>query len=64
MLKTLPKFFEQVRQEFNKITWTSKKQALSITAIVFVMVALTSLYFFGLDWILSSIVKFLLNLGR
>ena len=40
-LKTLGKsldFFNQVKQEFFKITWTDKKQALYITGVVFFMV--------------------------
>jgi len=56
-------FFNQVKQEFFKITWTDKKQALYITGVVFFMVFITSLYFFALDSILSSVVSFLLKLG-
>jgi preprotein translocase subunit SecE len=63
MFKNMLQFFYQVKQEFNKITWTTKKQALSITGVVFVMVFITALYFFVLDWILSGAVNFLLNLG-
>ena len=63
MFKNTFNFFNQVKQEFNKITWTPKKQAMSVSGIVFVMVFITAFYFFVLDWILSSIVGFLLNLG-
>ncbi|MFL1780783.1 Preprotein translocase subunit SecE [Candidatus Hepatincolaceae symbiont of Richtersius coronifer] len=63
ILKAPVKFFVQVKQEFKKITWTSKKQALSITGIVFVMIFITAFYFFVLDWILSTIVNFLLRVG-
>jgi len=61
-LKTSVKFFNQVVQEFKRITWTTKKQALSITGIVFVMVTITATYFFVLDWILSGSINFILNL--
>ncbi len=63
MLTNILQFYYQVKQEFNKITWTTKKQALSITVIVFIMVFITALYFFVLDWILSGAVNFLLGLG-
>lgn len=63
MLKKSLNFFNQVKQEFNKITWTPRKQAISISGIVFVMVFITAFYFFVLDWILSGVVGFLLNLG-
>jgi preprotein translocase subunit SecE len=63
MLRKSLTFFNQVKLEFNKITWTPRKQAMSISGIVFVMVFITAFYFFVLDWILSGIVSFLLNLG-
>jgi preprotein translocase subunit SecE len=63
MLKLSIKFLNQVKQEFKKISWTDKKQANSITLIVFLMIFITALYFFSLDWVLSTIVSFLLNLG-
>ncbi|MDR0484262.1 MAG: preprotein translocase subunit SecE [Alphaproteobacteria bacterium] len=63
MFKNSLNFFNQVKQEFNKITWTPKKQAMQVSGIVFVMVFITAFYFFVLDWILSSAVGFLLNLG-
>lgn len=63
MIKLSIKFLNQVKQEFKKISWTDKKQANSITLIVFLMIFITALYFFSLDWVLSTIVSFLLNLG-
>ncbi|MCL2567796.1 MAG: preprotein translocase subunit SecE [Alphaproteobacteria bacterium] len=63
MFKDALNFFNQVKQEFYKITWSPKKQAIQVSGIVFVMVFLTAFYFFVLDWILSGIVGFLLNLG-
>jgi preprotein translocase subunit SecE len=56
-------FFNQVKQEFFKIIWTPKKQALYITGMVFVMVFITALYFFVLDFALSKIVNFFISLG-
>ena len=63
MLKNSVKFVNQVKQEFKSISWSDKKQAMSISGVVFVMVFITALYFFLLDWVLSTIVNFLLNLG-
>ena len=57
------KFLNQVKQEFSKISWTNKKQATNITLMVFVMIIITALYFFALDWVLSHIVAFLIKLG-
>lgn len=63
MITNVIKFFSLVKQEFFKITWSDRKQAVSITLMVFVMVFITAMYFFALDWVLSSVVKFLLSLA-
>ena len=63
MISRVFSFVNQVKQEFFRITWSGRKQAMSITLMVFVMVFITALYFFVLDWILSKLVGFFLNLG-
>lgn len=62
-MKSALAFLNQVKLEFSKITWTTKKQALVVTSMVFVMVFIVALYFFVLDFALSHVVNFLLNLG-
>ncbi|MGV3279123.1 preprotein translocase subunit SecE [Rickettsiales bacterium LUAb2] len=57
------KFLSQVRQEFLKIHWPDRKKTILSTVMVFVMVFIMAMYFFLLDWGLSSIVNFLLKLG-
>jgi|LakMenE01Jun11ns_1017448.scaffolds.fasta_scaffold9098342_2 preprotein translocase subunit SecE len=63
MFSVIFRFLRQVRQEFNKITWMPKKQVAMSTLMVFVMIVITSIYFFSLDGLLSAVVSFLLKLG-
>ncbi len=56
-------FLQQVRQEASKVTWTTINEANVTTVMVFIMVALAAVFFMAVDWGLSTIVKFLLNLG-
>jgi len=64
MAKVSPgEFVRQVRQEGSKVTWTSRKETLQSTAMVFVMVILASLFFFVADLGLAKIVQFVLGLG-
>ena len=46
-------FFREVRAEARKITWTSWKETWITSVMVVIMVILTALFFFGVDWILS-----------
>jgi preprotein translocase subunit SecE len=57
-------FIEEVRQETSKVTWPTWKEVWITTAMVLVMVALTSIFFLFTDLVISQVVKFVLNLGR
>jgi len=64
MAKTTPaKFVQEVRQETAKVTWPSRREALTSTATVFVMAILAALFFFLVDQILSFGVRQILGLG-
>ena len=56
-------FIEEVRQEVSKVTWPTWKEVWITTAMVLVMVALTSVFFLLTDMIISSVVQFVLRLG-
>ena len=65
MAKISPgEFAQQVRQEFHKITWPTRKETTVTTAMVFVMVVLASFFFLAVDWVLSTGVTTLLGLGK
>jgi preprotein translocase subunit SecE len=57
-------FIEEVRQEVSKVTWPTWKEVWITTAMVLVMVALTSVFFLIVDMVIGHAVKFVLTLGR
>ena len=57
-------FVEEVRQEVSKVTWPTWKEVWITTAMVLVMVALTSMFFLFTYMIISNVVQFILRLGR
>jgi len=42
-------FLQQVRSEAAKVTWTSRNETLVSMIMVLIMVAIMSLFFFGVD---------------
>ncbi|MGK2286661.1 preprotein translocase subunit SecE [Pedomonas sp. V897] len=65
MAKTSPvEFVRQVRQETRKVTWPTRKETMITTIMVFILTGILSVFFLGVDWVLASIVQFLLNLGQ
>ena len=57
-------FIEEVRQETSKVTWPTWKEVWITTAMVLLMVALTSVFFLLTDMVISNLVQFVLRLGR
>jgi preprotein translocase subunit SecE len=56
-------FAQQVRQEFFKITWPSRKETMMTTMMVFIMVILASLFFLVSDLVIRQIVDLVLGIG-
>src|SRR5215469_5564938 len=57
------KFFQEVREETRKVTWPSRKETAITTAMVFVMVAIASVFFLVADQIMRIAVTFVLGIG-
>jgi preprotein translocase subunit SecE len=56
------KFMQEVRTETAKVTWPSRRETMITTIMVFVMVALASIFFFFSDQIIRYLVTFLLRI--
>jgi preprotein translocase subunit SecE len=64
MAKTSPaQFIRQVRQEVSKVSWPSRKETGITTAMVFVMVALASVFLMTVDIIFAELVQLVLQVG-
>ena len=57
------KFMQEVRTEAQKVTWPSRRETAITTAMVFVMVTLTAVFFLVGDQIVRLLVTFLLGIG-
>ena len=56
------KFLQEVRAEGEKVTWPTRKETTITTIMVFVMVALASIFFFAADQIIRYLVTLLLGI--
>ena len=55
-------FAQQVRQEFYKITWPTRKETTMTTIMVFVMVILAAIFFLVSDIIIGWFVDTVLGI--
>jgi preprotein translocase subunit SecE len=64
MAKISPfKFLQEVRTETQKVTWPSRRETAVTTAMVFVMVAIASIFFLVVDQIVRLVVTFILGIA-
>jgi len=57
-------FLQEVRQEANKVTWPTRRETITTTALVILLVLFSSLFFLAVDQVLRFIVRFILGLGH
>ena len=48
------RFIQQVRTEAGKITWPTRREVVTTTIMVFVLAAITSVFFFLVDLAIRS----------
>ena len=61
--RNVGQFIREVRQETAKVTWPSRKETGITTMMVFIMVALAAVFFWVVDLVLGSAVRFILGIG-
>jgi preprotein translocase subunit SecE len=56
------KFLQEVRSETAKVTWPTRRETTITTIMVFVMVALASIFFFASDQIIRYVITLVLGI--
>ena len=57
------RFWNEVRQEARRVTWTSWRETWITSVMVFIMVAITGVFFLVVDQALGYAMQFLLKLA-
>ena len=57
-------FLQQVRTEVSKVTWPTRKETIITTIMVIILSIAAALFFLGVDWVLRTLVQFILGMGR
>ena len=57
------KFIQQSRQEASKIVWPNRRETITTTVMVFIMVAILSTFFLITDSIISFLLRIILSMS-
>ena len=61
MFAKIKKFLSGVRQEMDKVSWPARDEIIGSTYIVIVLSGIMAGYIFGIDTVLSNILKLVLK---
>jgi preprotein translocase subunit SecE len=61
--KTLWAFVQAARVELRKVVWPNRQETMQVTIVVFAMVIVLGLFFWGLDTLLALLTKWLTGYG-
>jgi len=61
--RTFWQFVQSSRIELRKVVWPSRQETWQVTLVVFVMVIVLALFFWGLDSILGLLTRWLTGRG-
>lgn len=61
LISRINQFGQQVRQEAQRITWLSRKDMLTTTAMVLLMVLICTVFLFLIDQIFAAIMRGILG---
>jgi preprotein translocase subunit SecE len=63
MAMNIVKFFREVKQEGQKVTWPSRKEVTTTTIVVFIMVTIAAAILLAADWLIATGIEFILGTG-
>ncbi len=55
------KYFKEVRSEFKKVSWPSRKQVFNNTVVVLVTIVISAIGVWALDFLFSSVWSLMLS---
>lgn len=58
------KFLQEVRAETDKVTWPTRRETAITTAMVFVMVVVSAIFFFLADQVIRLFITTILQMFR
>lgn len=59
--KKFTQFFKDLKSEIKKVVWPTKKQVKNNTIVVLIFMAVAAVFIWGIDFILSALMKLIFN---
>ncbi len=63
MFERITNYLKSVRAEVSRVSWPTRNELISLTALILLLVVLMTLYIWGVDGILGTLLKILIRTG-
>ena len=61
MFERITNYFRGVRAEVARVSWPTRNEIISLTALILLLVVIVTLYIWGVDGILGTLLKILIR---
>ena len=61
MFERMTNYFKGVLAEVARVSWPSRNEIISLTALILLLVVIVTLYIWGVDGILGTLIKILVR---
>lgn len=61
MFERITNYFRGVKAEIARVSWPTRNEVISLTALILLLVLIVTLYIWGVDGILGTLIKILVR---
>jgi len=61
MFERITNYFKGVKAEVARVSWPTRNEIISLTALILLLVVIVTLYIWGVDGILGTLLKILIR---
>jgi preprotein translocase subunit SecE len=61
MFERITNYFKGVKGEIARVSWPSRNEIISLTALILLLVVIVTLYIWGVDGIIGTLIKILVR---
>jgi preprotein translocase subunit SecE len=63
MIERLTNYLKGVRQEVSRVSWPTRNEIISLTALILLLAVIVTLYIWGVDGVIGTVLKFFVGLA-
>ena len=63
MIERIVNYFKGVRAEVSRVSWPTRNEVISLTALILILAIILTVYIWGVDGIIATILKLFVRRG-